>query len=101
MFKTYNTLHSCQHFPAGSRQAARCARIYERSLLASMDGFSFYQMALRDSASIYLCQVSKFSALDQMLSRVQLVFSQNTFSTPYILKIIFTIPDDHRCLQFF
>ena len=31
---TYNTLHSCHNFPAGSRQAARGARICEMSLLA-------------------------------------------------------------------
>ena len=30
---TYNTLHSCHNFPAGSRQAARGARIFETSLL--------------------------------------------------------------------
>ena len=30
--KTYNTLHSCHNFPAGSRQAARGARICETSL---------------------------------------------------------------------
>ena len=29
----YNTLHSCHNFPAGSRQAARGARICETSLL--------------------------------------------------------------------
>ena len=34
MFKKYNTLHSCHNFPAGSRQAARCARICETSLLS-------------------------------------------------------------------
>ena len=33
MLKTYNTLHSCHNFPAGSRQAARVARICETSLL--------------------------------------------------------------------
>ena len=32
--KTYNTLHSCHNFPAGSRQAAGVARICETSLLA-------------------------------------------------------------------
>ena len=31
--KTYNTLHSCHYFPAGSWQAARVARIWETSLL--------------------------------------------------------------------
>ena len=31
--KTYNTLHSCHNFPAGSRQAAMGARICETSLL--------------------------------------------------------------------
>ena len=31
--KTYNTLHSCHNFPAGSRQDARGARICETSLL--------------------------------------------------------------------
>ena len=31
--KPYNTLHSCHNFPAGSRQAARGARICETSLL--------------------------------------------------------------------
>ena len=31
--KTYNTLHGCHNFPAGSRQAARVARICETSLL--------------------------------------------------------------------
>ena len=31
--KTYNTLHSCHNFPAGSSQAARGARICETSLL--------------------------------------------------------------------
>ena len=31
--KTYNTLHSCHNFPAGSRQAAVGARICEMSLL--------------------------------------------------------------------
>ena len=31
--KTYNTLHSCHNFPAGSRQAARGARICETSVL--------------------------------------------------------------------
>ena len=31
--KTYNTLQSCHNFPAGSRQAARGARICETSLL--------------------------------------------------------------------
>ena len=30
--KTYNTLHSCYNFLAGSRQAARVARICEMSL---------------------------------------------------------------------
>ena len=30
--KTYNTFHSCHNFPAGSRQAARDARICETSL---------------------------------------------------------------------
>ena len=35
MFKNiYNTLYSCQHFPAGSRQAARGAHICETSLLS-------------------------------------------------------------------
>ena len=33
MFKTDNTFHSCHNFPAGSRQAARGARICEKSLL--------------------------------------------------------------------
>ena len=34
--KTYNTLHiGCHNFPAGSRQAARVARICETSLLTS------------------------------------------------------------------
>ena len=33
--KTHNTLHSCHNFPAGSRQAARVARICETSLLHS------------------------------------------------------------------
>ena len=33
MLKTYNTSHSCHNFPAGSRQAARGARICETSLL--------------------------------------------------------------------
>ena len=32
--KTYNTLHSCHNFPAGSRQAARGARICETSLFS-------------------------------------------------------------------
>ena len=31
--KTYNTLHSCHNFPAGSRQVARGACICETSLL--------------------------------------------------------------------
>ena len=31
--KTYATLHSCHNFPAGSRQAARVARICETSLI--------------------------------------------------------------------
>ena len=31
--KTYNTLHSCHNFPAGSRQAARGARVCETSLI--------------------------------------------------------------------
>ena len=31
--KTYNTLHSCHNFPAGSRQAAMGARICEMSIL--------------------------------------------------------------------
>ena len=31
--KTYNTLHSCHNFPAGSRQAAGGASICEMSLL--------------------------------------------------------------------
>ena len=31
--QTYNTLHSCHNFPAGSRQAARGARVCETSLL--------------------------------------------------------------------
>ena len=31
--KTFNTLHSCHNFPAGSRQAARGAGICEISLL--------------------------------------------------------------------
>ena len=31
--KTYNTLHSCHNFPAGSREAARGANICEASLL--------------------------------------------------------------------
>ena len=35
--KTNNTLHSCHNFPAGSRQAARGARICETSLLCSHD----------------------------------------------------------------
>ena len=35
--KTYNTLHSCHNFPAGSRQATRGARICETSLLDSDD----------------------------------------------------------------
>ena len=30
--KPYNTLHSCPNFPAGSREAARVARICETSL---------------------------------------------------------------------
>ena len=33
--KAYNTLLSCQNFPAGSREAARIARICETSLLVS------------------------------------------------------------------
>ena len=33
--KTFNTLHSCQNFPAGSRQAARGARICETSLFVA------------------------------------------------------------------
>ena len=33
--KTYNTLHSCHNFPAGSRQAAGGARTCERSLFSS------------------------------------------------------------------
>ena len=33
MLKTYNTLHICHYFPAGSRQAARGARNCETSLL--------------------------------------------------------------------
>ena len=32
--KKYNTLHSCHNFPAGSRQAARGARMCETSLLS-------------------------------------------------------------------
>ena len=32
--KTYNTLQSCNNFPAGSRQTARGARICETSLLS-------------------------------------------------------------------
>ena len=32
--KTYNTLHSCHNFPAGSRQATRGARICETSLFS-------------------------------------------------------------------
>ena len=31
--KTYNTLHSCHNFPAGSREAARSARICETGQL--------------------------------------------------------------------
>ena len=41
MFKTCNTLRSCHNFPAGSRQAARGARICETSLLvwlSAVDG---------------------------------------------------------------
>ena len=34
--KTYNTLHSCHNFPAGSRQAARGVRICETSLLMAI-----------------------------------------------------------------
>ena len=30
--ETYNTLHGCHNFPAGSRQAARGARICETSV---------------------------------------------------------------------
>ena len=33
--KTYNTLHSCHNFPAGSRQAARGVRICETMLLVA------------------------------------------------------------------
>ena len=33
LFKTYNTLHSCHNFPAGSWEAARVAPICEMSLL--------------------------------------------------------------------
>ena len=35
MLKNNNTLDSCHNFPAGSRQAARGARICETSLLLS------------------------------------------------------------------
>ena len=31
--ETYTTLHSCHNFPAGSREAARDAHIFETSLL--------------------------------------------------------------------
>ena len=35
--KTYNTLHSCDYFPVGSRQANRDARICEMSLLPTVN----------------------------------------------------------------
>ena len=39
--ETYNsTLHSCHNFPAGSRQAARGARICEKSLLCKSHNFT-------------------------------------------------------------
>ena len=43
--KTYNTLHSCHNFPAGSRQAAKGARICEMSPgghLNKKDGLTRY-----------------------------------------------------------
>ena len=51
---TYNTLHSCHNFPAGSQQAARGARIYETSLLA-LQGVSL--SFLRKDFN-YLCHLS-------------------------------------------
>ena len=62
MFKNiYNTLYSCQYFPAGSRQAARGAHICETSLLScvSIGGggviitFAFSNMFLYCDAGLF------------------------------------------------
>ena len=46
--KTYYTSHSCHNFPAGSRQAARGARICETSLLGVLRQYRYWALSYRD-----------------------------------------------------
>ena len=56
MFKTYNTQHSCQNLPAGSRQAARGARICETGLfgLKADDCFNIRRLVYDLLSHIFL-----------------------------------------------
>ena len=56
--KTYNTLHSCHNFPAGSRQAASGARICETSLLQLAnigEWFVTFQALIHDQGWFWAC----------------------------------------------
>ena len=50
--KTYNNSHSCHNFPAGSRQAARGARICETSLLGVLRQYRYWALSYRDRIRI-------------------------------------------------
>ena len=51
--KTYNTLHSCHNFLAGSQQAARVARICETSLLSMFAYIYIFDIIIIGISYIY------------------------------------------------
>ena len=96
--KTYNTLHSCHNFPAGSQQAARGAGICETSLLWLV------KSAMTNGTSLgYIClKVKKMTCLREQkqieISIFSFYYSTNLPKWSYqslndkILKIGFVEP---------
>ena len=78
--KTYNTLQSCHNFPAGSRQAARGARISETSLLQQEKNFHLIWMMIGNV-------LVKWTSVQSML------FSYNSFmqNIPQIIQMVFIL----------
>ena len=94
--KTYNTLHSCHNFPAGSRQAARGARICETSLFTDgfeimhKDGYSLDEVTycISGSSIKFLGHMGwKISDLNQVWIRL---LSWSQLSNPSDLPCLFS-----------
>ena len=77
--KTYNTLHSCHNFPAGSRQAARGARICETSLL------KLVHVNKRDPSCVALDKLVKISDTSENIWYMWLYHCDNIWYIWYSL----------------